>query len=95
MNDFETRKKEVAQVTFTIKKLKTLPDGEIALSLDAVPAKTLKVDFGLAARTALQKVPQELATSEVELENAELREKLDALEMTVKAEDHEKPKNEI
>ena len=95
MNEVEPRKKEVAQVTFTIKKVKTLPDGEIALSLDAVPAKTLKVDFGLAARTALQKVPQELATSEVELENAELREKLDALETTVKAEDHEKPKNEI
>ena len=85
----------MAQVTFTTKKVKTLRDVEIALSLDAVPAKTLKVDYGLAARTALQKVPRELATSEVELENAELRRKLDTLKTTVKAEDNEKSKSKI
>ena len=50
------------------------------------------------ARTALQKVQQELATKEVEqwvrseLENTELCEKIDTLEKTVKEEDKQEPK---
>ena len=52
--------------TFTTKKVKTLPDEVIASSLEAESASPLKVDYGLAARTALQNVQQELATKEVE-----------------------------
>ena len=71
--------------TFTTKKVKTLPDEAIASSLEADSAGALKVDYGLAARTALQNVQQELATKDFEhwvrseLENTELREKLDIL----------------
>ena len=60
--------------------------------------RTLKVDYRLTAQTVLQKIQQELATKEVEqwvrseLENTELREKLDTLEKTVKAEEKEAPK---
>ena len=77
MNEAESPKKEVTSGTFTTKKLKTLPDEAIAWSLEAESVGALKVDYGLAARTALQ---QELATKEVEqwvrseLENTELRE---------------------
>ena len=46
--------------------MKTLPDEVIASSLEAELAGPLKVDFCLAARTALQNVQQELATKEVE-----------------------------
>ena len=69
-----------------------MPDDAIVSSLEAVQANALKVDYGLAARTALQKVQQELATKEneqwlkSELENTELCEKLDTFEKTVKAE---------
>ena len=62
MNEAESRKKEVTTGTFTTKKVKTLPDEAIASSLEAESAVALKVDYGLAARTALQNVQQELAT---------------------------------
>ena len=65
MNEAESRKKEVTTGTFTTKKGKTLPDEAIASSLEAESAGALKVDYGLAARTALQYVQQELAIKEV------------------------------
>ena len=83
MNEAESRKKEVTTGTFTTKKVKTLPDEAIASSLEAESTGALKVDYGLAAWTALQNVQQELAIKEVEqwvrseLENTERREKLD------------------
>ena len=92
MNEAQSRKKKVTQGTFTTKKVKTSPDDAIASSLEAAPASALKVDDGLAARTALQ-----LATKEVEqwvrseLKSRELREKLDTLEKTVKKEDKQEP----
>ena len=46
--------------------MKTVPEDAIASILDAAIANMLKVENGLAARTALQKVQQELATKEVE-----------------------------
>ena len=58
------------------------------------------MDYGLKTRTALQNVQQELATKEVEqwvwseLENLELREKLDILERTTKKEDNQQPKKQ-
>ena len=52
--------------SFTTKKMKTLPDETIASSLEAESRVAFKVDYGLAARTALQNVQQELATKEVE-----------------------------
>ena len=85
MNEAESRKKEVITGTFTTMKIKTLPDEANASSLEAESAGALKVDYGLAARTALQNVQQELVTKEVEkwvrseLENTELRKKLDIL----------------
>ena len=66
MNQAESRKKEVTQGKFTTKKLNTLPDDAIDSKLEAAPASALKVDYGLAARTALKKVQQELATKESE-----------------------------
>ena len=95
MNEAESRTKEVSQGNNTTKKVRTLPDHAIASNLKAVP---LKVNYGPAARTALIKVQQELAKKKFEqwvkskLENTELREKPDALQMTVEAEDKEKPK---
>ena len=83
MNEAESRKKEVTQGKFTTKKVKTLPDDAINSSLEPESAKALKIDYGLVARTALQNIQQELATTEIEqwvrseLENTELREKLD------------------
>ena len=46
--------------------MKNMPEEEVASSLEAESAGPLKVDYGLAARTALQKVQQELATKKVE-----------------------------
>ena len=91
MNEAESQKKEVTQGTFTTKKAKTL-------LADAESASVLKLDYGLAVRTALQIVEQELATKEVEkwvrseIENTELREKLDILEKTAKEKDNQEPK---
>ena len=88
MKEAESRKEEV----------KTLLHDAIASSLEAEPASALKLNYGLAAPTALQKVQQELDTKELEqwvrseLENTELREKLDILEKTSKEEDKQKPK---
>ena len=65
-NKAESRKKEATPSTFTTKKVKTLPDEAIASSLEAESAGPLKVDYGLAAQTALQNVQQELALKEVE-----------------------------
>ena len=90
MNEAESRKKEVTQGTFATTKVKTLPDDAIASNVEASPASALELDYGLAARTALQKVQQELATKEVEhwvrseLEKTELREKLDTLDQEPK-----------
>ena len=100
MNEADSRKKEVTTSTFTTKKVKTLPDEAIASSLVAESAGALKVDYGLAARTGLQNLQQELATKEVELwvgwelENTELREKLDALGKTTKEEDNQEPRKQ-
>ena len=75
-----------------------MPDDANASRLEAESDKALKLDFGLAARTALQNVQQELATNEVEqwvmseLENTELRVKLEILKTTVKDEDNLEPK---
>ena len=100
MNEAESRKKEMTAGTFTTKKVKTLPDEAIASSLEAESAGALKVDYRLAARNALQNVQQELATKEVEqwvrseLENTELREKLDILGRATKEEDHREPRKQ-
>ena len=56
MYEAQSRKKEMTQGTFTTKKAKTLPDDAIASIPEAAPASALKVDYGLAAWTALQKV---------------------------------------
>ena len=80
INEAESRKNEVTQGTFTTKKVKTLSDDAIASSLETESANAPKVDYGLAARTALQNNWQELATKEVEqwvrseLENRAARE---------------------
>ena len=66
MNEAESRKKEVTTGTFTFEKVKNLPDEAIASSLEAEAVVVLKVDNGLAARTALQNIQQELATKGVE-----------------------------
>ena len=93
MNEAESRKKEVTPGTFTTKKVKTLPDEAIAWSLEAESAGPLKVVYGFATRTALQKVQQELARKEVEqwvrseLESTDLREKIDILGETTEEED--------
>ena len=85
MNEAESRRKKATPSTFTVKKVKTLPDEVIASSLEAGSAGPLKVDYGLAARTALQNIQQELATKEVEqwvrseLESKDLRERNDIL----------------
>ena len=98
MNEAESRRKETTPSTFTTKKVKTLSDEVIASSLEAESAGPLKVDYGLAARTALQKVQQELATKEVEqcvrseLESTDLWEKIDNLRKTTKGEDKQEPR---
>ena len=66
MNKAESRRKETIPSTFTTKKVKTLPEEVVASNLEAESAGPLKLDYGLAAQTALQNVQQELATKEVE-----------------------------
>ena len=100
MNNAESRKKEVTPSTFTSKKAKTLPDEAIASRLEAESAGPLKVDYGLAARTALQNVQQELATEEVkqwvrsELESTDLWEKIDILAKTTKEQGKQEPRKQ-
>ena len=53
MNEAESRRTETTPSTFTTKKVKTLPDEVVASNLEAESASPLKVDYGLAARTAL------------------------------------------
>ena len=90
MNEAESRRIETTPSTFTTKKVKTMPDEVVASSLEAELAGPLKVDYGLAARTALQNVQQELATKEVEqwvrseLDSTDLREKFDILSKSTK-----------
>ena len=43
-----------------------MPDDAIASNSETASASTLKVDYGLTAWTALQKVQQDIATKEVE-----------------------------
>ena len=99
MNEAEPRRKETTLSTVTTKKVKTMPDEVVASSLEAESAGPLKVDYGLAARTALQKVQQELATKEVEqwvrseLESTDLWEKFDFLSKTTK-EDIQEPRKQ-
>ena len=100
MNEAESRRKETTPSTFTTKKVKTLPDEVVASNLEAESASPLKVDYGLAARTALQNVKQELATKEVEqwvrweLESTDLRESFNVLGKTTKIEDKEEPRKQ-
>ena len=54
MNEAESRRKDTIPSTFTTKKVKTLPDEVVASNLEAESSSPLKVDYGLAARTALQ-----------------------------------------
>ena len=67
----------------------------VASNLEAESSSPLKVDYGLAARTALQNVKQDLATKEVEqwvrseLESTYLRESFNILGKTTKVEDKE------
>ena len=99
MNESESRRKETTSSTFTTKKVKTMPDEVVASSLEAESAGPLKVDYGLAARTALQNVQQELATKEVEqwvrseLESTDFWEKFDFLSKTTK-EDTQEPRKQ-
>ena len=100
MNEAESRRKETTPSTFTTKKVKTLPDKVVASNLEAESASPLKVDYVLAARTALQNVKQELATKEVEqwvrseLESTDLRENFNILGKTTEKEDKEKPRKQ-
>ena len=100
MNEAESRRKETAPSTFRTKKVKTLPDEVVASSLEAESASPLKVDYGLAARTALQNVKQELATKEMEqwvsseLESTDLREKFNILSKTTEDEDKKEPRKQ-
>ena len=100
MNEAESRRKETTPSTFTTKKVKTWPDEVVASNLEAESFSPLKVDYGLAARTALQNVKQDLATKEVEqwvrseLESTDLRENLNVLGKTTKAEDKEEPEKQ-
>ena len=72
----------------------------VASSLEAESAGSLKVDDGLAARTALQNVQQELATKEVgqwvrsELESTNLWVKIDILGKTTMEEDKQEPRKQ-
>ena len=100
MNEAESRRKETAPSTFTTKKVKTLPDEVVASSLEAESASPLKVDYGLAARTALQNFKQELATKEVEqwvrseLESTDVREKFSILSKTTEEGDKQEPRKQ-
>ena len=98
MNEAESRRKETTPSTFTTKKVKTLPNEVVASSLEAESAGPIKVDYGLAARTALQNVQHELATKEFEqwvkseLESTDLWQKIDILGKTKKEEDIQGPR---
>ena len=98
MNEAESRRKETTPSTFTTKKVKTLPNEVVASSLEAESAGPIKVDYGLAARTALQNVQQELATKAFEqwvrseLESTDLWQKIDILGKTTKEEDKQGPR---
>ena len=100
MNEAESRRKETTPSTFTTKKVRKWPDEVVASNLEAESSSPLKVDYGLAARTALQNVKQDLATKEVEqwvrseLESTDLRESFNVLGKTTKAEDKEEPKKQ-
>ena len=97
MNETESRRKETTLSTFATKKVKNLPDEMVASNLEAESAGPLKVDYGLAARTALQNVKQELATKEMEqwvrseLKSTDLREKFNVLSKTTEEEDKQEP----
>ena len=98
MNEAESRRKETTPSTFTTRKVKTLLNEVVALSLEAESAGPLKMDYGLAARTALQNVQQELATKEfeqwvsLELESIDLWEKFGILGKTTEEEDKQGPR---
>ena len=98
MNEAESRRKETTPSNFTTKKVKTWPNEVEASSLEAESAGPLKVDYGLATRTALQNVQQELATKEVEqwvrseLESFDFLEKFDILGKTAKEEGKQEPR---
>ena len=100
MNEAEFRRKKTAPSTFTTKKVKTLPNEVVASDLEAESASPLKVNYCLAARTALQNVKQELATKEVEqwvrseLESTNLREKFNILSKTTEEEDKQEPRKQ-
>ena len=100
MNEAESRRKETTPSTFTTKKVKTLPDEVVASNLEEESASPLKVDYGLAARTALQNVKQELATKEVEqwvrseLESTDFRENFNILGKTTEKENKEEPRKQ-
>ena len=100
MNEAESRRKETTPSTFTTKKVKTWPDEVVASNLEAESSSPLKVDYGLAARTALQNVKQDLATKEVEqwvrseLESTDLRESVNVLGKRTKVEDKEEPRKQ-
>ena len=100
MNEAESRRKETTPSTFTNKKVKTLPDEGVASKLEAEPADPLKVDYGLAARTALKNVKHELATKEVEqwvgmeLESTYFWEKFNILSKTTEEEDKQEPRKQ-
>ena len=100
MNEAESRRKETAPSTFTTKKVKILPDEVVASNMEVESAGPLKVDYGLAVRTLLQNVKQELATKEVEqwlrseLESTDLREKFIILSKTPEKEDKQEPRKQ-
>ena len=100
MNEAESRRKETTPSTFTTKKVKTLPDEVVVSNLEAELSSPLKVDYGLAARTAQQNVKQDLATKEVEqwvrseLESTDLRENFNVLGKTTKVEEKEEPRKQ-
>ena len=101
MNEVESRRKETIPSTFTTKKVKTLPDEVVASNLEAESARPLKEDYGLAARTALQNVKQELVTKEVEqwvrseLESTDIWENFNILGKTTEKEDKEEPRKQV
>ena len=80
--------------------MRTLPDEVVASSLEAESAGPLKLDYGLAARAALQNVKQELATKEMEqwvrseLESTDLWEKFNILSKTTEEEDKQEPRKQ-
>ena len=101
MNEAESRRKETTPSTFTTNRMKTMPDEVVASSLEAESAGPLRVDYGFAARTALQNVQQELATKKVEqrvrseLESTDLWKKFDILSKTTKEDTQESRKQRL